>query len=333
MTELIIASATGALCTFVITVLILRRLIPVLKSKKMGQTILEIGPRWHKNKEGTPVMGGLSFIVSSVIVGAALAVYFGVTRSADTVVPLILSLTYGVICGLIGMIDDLAKLRKKQNEGLKAWQKLALQLIAASLFVAGIAVFCGRTTELYIPFFGVRLDLGIWYYVIAVILLAGVDNSVNLNDGIDGLCSSITLVVGAFFFAISVFRFGGENESLSLLSALIFGSAAGFLVYNFHPARIFMGDTGSLYFGAVVAACAFIADNPLIIVVAGFMYILETLSVILQVVYFKLTHGKRLFRMAPIHHHFEKCGFGEIKIVVMFTLLTVAFCAAAWFGF
>ncbi len=332
MRNVLIASAAGAVCTFILTVLILKKLIPVLKSKKMGQPILEIGPRWHKNKEGTPVMGGLSFIISSVAVGAALAVVFGVTRGVRTVIPLIISLTYGVLCGLIGMIDDMAKLRKKQNEGLRAWQKLALQFITAALFVAGMAVFCGRGTELYIPFAGVKFDLGIWYYVIAVILLAGVDNSVNLNDGIDGLCSSITFVVGAFFCAVSFFRLDGENESLSFMSALIMGSAAGFLVYNFHPARIFMGDTGSLYFGAVVAACAFIMDNPLIIVVAGLVYILETLSVILQVAYFKLTHGKRLFKMAPIHHHFEKCGFSEVKIVVTFTLLTVAFCAAAWFG-
>jgi len=332
MSQTSIASAICAVCTFIITVLILRRLIPVLKSKKMGQPILEIGPRWHKSKEGTPAMGGVSFIAASALVGTAACIYFGVTKGASAIAPLILTLTYGVLCGLIGMIDDLAKLRKRQNEGLRAWQKLALQIITASLYVAALAIFCEVTTKMYIPFVDVTVDLGVWYYIIAVILLAGVDNSVNLNDGIDGLCSSITLVVGIFFLAVSLAREGGDNVSLSVMSSLIIGSAAGFLVYNFYPARIFMGDTGSLFFGAVVCGCAFILGNPLIIVVAGFVYIIETLSVILQVAYFKLTHGKRLFKMAPIHHHFEKCGFSEIKIVVTFTLATVILCAVAWFG-
>ncbi len=328
----IIASAVCALCTFVLTVLILKKLIPVLKSKKMGQPILEIGPRWHKSKEGTPAMGGLSFIIASVVVGVAAAVFFGIKYGVRSVAPFILTLTYGVLCGLIGMIDDLAKLRKRQNEGLRAWQKLALQIITAALFVAGLALFCGVTTEMYIPFFDVTVDFGFWYYIIAVILLAGVDNSVNLNDGIDGLCSSITFVVGAFFLLAALVVGKGENVSLSIMSSLIIGSATGFLVYNFYPARIFMGDTGSLFFGGVVCGCAFILGNPLIIVIAGLVYIIETLSVMLQVAYFKLTHGKRLFKMAPIHHHFEKCGFSEVKIVITFTLATAIFCAVAWFG-
>lgn len=330
--SLIAVSAIAAVLTFVLTVLILKKLIPVLKSKKMGQPILEIGPRWHKSKEGTPAMGGISFITASVVVGSAACIYLGITKGVSAVAPLILTLSYGVLCGLIGMIDDLAKLRKRQNEGLRAWQKLTLQFISAGLYVAGLAVFCDISTELYIPFTGISLDLGIWYYIIAVILLAGVDNSVNLNDGIDGLCSSVTLVVGIFFAAVSFIPLGGENASLSVMSSLIIGSAAGFLVYNFYPARIFMGDTGSLYFGGVVCGCAFILGNPLIIVIAGLIYIIETLSVILQVLYFKLTHGKRLFKMAPIHHHFEKCGFSEIKIVILFSILTAAFCTAAWFG-
>ncbi len=330
--NLIAVSAISAVCTFVLTVLILRKLIPVLKSKKMGQPILEIGPRWHKNKEGTPTMGGVSFIAASVAVGIAACVWLGIKGGIKTVAPLILTLTYGLLCGLTGMIDDLAKLRKRQNEGLRAWQKLALQLLCAALYVAGLAVFCGVSSEVYIPFVGKTVHFGIWYYILAVILLAGVDNSVNLNDGIDGLCSSITLVVGIFFFAASLFSKNDDNSSGAGMSALIIGSAAGFLVYNFYPARVFMGDTGSLFFGAVVCGCAFIIGNPLIIIIAGLVYIIETLSVILQVAYFKLTHGKRLFKMAPIHHHFEKCGFSEIKIVILFTAVTAALCVAAWFG-
>ena len=302
--------------------LILKKLIPVLKSKKMGQPILEIGPRWHKNKEGTPTMGGISFIAASLAVGTPLCIYFGVTKGTASVAPFILTLTYGVLCGMTGAIDDLAKLRKKQNEGLKAWQKLALQILCAVLYVTGLAVFCGVTTTLRIPFLNVSVDLGIWYYIIAVILLAGVDNSVNLNDGIDGLCSGITLVIAVFFGLAAFFKGDGDNTSLAMMSSLIVGGAAGFLVYNFYPARVFMGDTGSLFF----------AGSPLIIVIAGLVYIIETVSVILQVAYFKLTHGKRLFKMAPIHHHFEKCGFSEIKIVVTFTAATALLCLAAWFG-
>ncbi|MBQ7714965.1 MAG: phospho-N-acetylmuramoyl-pentapeptide-transferase [Clostridia bacterium] len=322
----------GAAVTALITVLILRKLIPVLKSHKMGQPILEIGPRWHKSKEGTPAMGGVSFIIASIAVGTAFCIYYGIKLGIRSVAPMILTLTYGVVCGLIGCIDDLAKLRKRQNEGLKAWQKLALQFVAAALFVAGLAFFCGMNTELYIPFVGKTFDLGFWYYVIAVILLAGIDNSVNLTDGIDGLCSSVTLVIGIFFCAAALIRYEGAPVSLTALSSLIVGSCIGFLVYNFYPARIFMGDTGSLFFGAVVAGGAFIIGNPLIIVIAGLIYIIETLSVVLQVGFFKLTGGKRLFKMAPIHHHFEKCGFSEIKIVILFSLLTALFCAAAWFG-
>ena len=330
--KIVTAYVLGALCTFILTVLILKKLIPILKSKKMGQPILEIGPRWHKSKEGTPTMGGVSFIAASLFVGTVLSVYFGFTKGISAVSPFILTLTYGILCGMIGTIDDLAKLRKKQNEGLKAWQKLSLQVLCAALYVTGLSVFCGVTTELVIPFTNVSVDLGIWYYIISVFLLAGVDNSVNLNDGIDGLCSGITLVAALFFGLASFFKGDGDNVSLSMMSSLSVGGAAGFLVYNFYPARVFMGDTGSLFFGAVICGCAFMAGSPLIIVVAGLVYIIETISVILQVAYFKLTHGKRLFKMAPIHHHFEKCGFSEIKIVVTFTAATALLCVAAWFG-
>lgn len=321
-----------AMVTFTFTVIILKWLIPVLKSKKMGQPILEIGPRWHKSKEGTPAMGGLSFIIASVITGISACVMFGIRYGVEKTVPFILTLVFGVLCGLIGCIDDLAKLRKKQNEGLSAKQKFALQLLVCALYLAGLCYFCKVTTVLYIPYFGVSIDLKIGYYVIAMLLLAGMDNSVNLTDGIDGLSSSVTLVVSLFFGAAAFFGGSETNISLAILSAVMLGSTAGFLVYNFYPAKIFMGDTGSLFLGALVVGGAFIMNNPLIIVVAGFVYIMETASVILQVGYFKLTHGKRLFKMAPIHHHFEKCGFSEVKIVALFAGLTVLFCAAAWFG-
>ena len=318
--------------TFLITVLISKKLIPVLKSRKMGQKILEIGPRWHKSKEGTPTMGGLAFIIASLAVTAAVSVYLIITDSFGAAAPLIFTFAYSLCGGLIGLIDDSAKLRHHQNEGLTAPEKFLLQLVAAALYIVAMTLFCGMTTVLYIPFTSVSIDLGFFYYVIAIILLSGISNAVNLTDGIDGLCSSVTLVVGAFFSLVAFFAFGAVDKSLAALGALTVGSAAGFLVYNFYPARVFMGDTGSLFFGGLVAGCAFVIDEPLIIVVCGIIYIIETASVILQVGYFKLTHGKRLFKMAPIHHHFEQCGWSELKIVLVFSAVTVAACALAWFG-
>ncbi|MBE6560533.1 MAG: phospho-N-acetylmuramoyl-pentapeptide-transferase [Ruminococcaceae bacterium] len=319
--------------TFVLTVCILRPLIPFLKSKKMGQKILEIGPRWHKNKEGTPMMGGLAFIAASVAVLFASLIFMALTSEMTTLLPAALVVGYGVLNALIGFIDDSAKLRKKQNEGLTARQKYLLQLAAAALFLILLHLTDVISTELYIPFVGVSWDLGVFYYIIALLLLTGIVNSVNLTDGIDGLSSSVTLVVGIFFTAAAFLSGNVENSNaVALIGALLIGGTLGFLVYNFYPARIFMGDTGSLFLGGMVVGCAFVAGNPLIIVICGIIYICEAASVILQVGYFKLTHGKRLFKMAPIHHHFEKCGWNEIRIVAVFSAVTAVFCAAAWFG-
>jgi phospho-N-acetylmuramoyl-pentapeptide-transferase len=318
--------------TFICTVLILRKLIPFLKSKKMGQHILEIGPRWHKNKEGTPTMGGLSFIIASAIAVCGATVYISVRHSFSEAVPLLITYGYAIVSGLIGMIDDSAKLRKAQNEGLTAPQKYLLQLLAAGAFLAAMMLTGNLTTKLAIPFAsGLEVELGIFYYVIALLLLTGVNNAVNLTDGIDGLCSSVTLVVGVFF-ALGAFVLERGGVSLTVSSALVIGAAAGFLVYNFYPARVFMGDTGSLFFGAMITGMAFVVGSPLIIVIAGIIYITETVSVILQVGYFKLTHGKRLFKMSPIHHHFEKSGWSELKIVGVFTVVTAFACALAWLG-
>ncbi len=315
--------AAALIFTFLGTVGISKYLIPVLKSRKMGQKILEIGPRWHKNKEGTPTMGGIAFIVASVIVGIAASIYLGITDGIRSTLTLVFTLLLGLSGGLIGMIDDSAKLRKKQNEGLTAPQKFALQLVVSALYLFGMSMVCSMSTELYIPFVGISVDLGIFFYVVAVFLLTGIMNSVNLTDGIDGLCSSITLVVGLFFTAAGYLTSLAEPDaSLILLGALLIGSCGGFLVYNFYPARVFMGDTGSLFLGGLVVGGAFMMNNPLLVVVYGIIYILETASVILQVGYFKLTHGKRLFKMSPIHHHFEKCGLSEVKIVIVFSLVT-----------
>ena len=311
------------LATFGITVLISRKLIPILKSRKMGQTILEIGPRWHKNKEGTPTMGGLAFIAAAAVTGIAASVYLAVIDGIRSTLPFMFTLAFGIVCGLIGCVDDTAKLRRKQNEGLTAPQKFLLQLIAAALYLLGMTLVCGIDTTIYIPFFGAEIDFGFFYYVIALLLLTGVDNAVNLTDGLDGLCSSVTLVVGLFFTAAGYMNGLAEPDGdVILLGAVLIGACAGFLVYNFYPARVFMGDTGSLFLGGLVVGGSFMIDNPLLVVVFGIVYIIETASVILQVGYFKLTHGKRLFKMAPIHHHFEKCGWSEIKIGIAASALT-----------
>ena len=311
------------LATFGITVLISRKLIPILKSRKMGQTILEIGPRWHKNKEGTPTMGGLAFIAAAAITGIAASVYLAVIDGIRSTLPFMFTLAFGIVCGLIGCVDDTAKLRRKQNEGLTAPQKFLLQLIAAALYLLGMTLVCGIDTTIYIPFFGAEIDFGFFYYVIALLLLTGVDNAVNLTDGLDGLCSSVTLVVGLFFTAAGYMNGLAEPDGdVILLGAVLIGACAGFLVYNFYPARVFMGDTGSLFLGGLVVGGSFMIDNPLLVVIFGIVYIIETASVILQVGYFKLTHGKRLFKMAPIHHHFEKCGWSEIKIGIAASALT-----------
>ena len=318
--------------SFALTTIISHYLIPVLASRKMGQKILEIGPRWHKSKEGTPTMGGIAFLITAFVVGAAASVYLAVARGMQEASPFIMTVALALASGLIGIIDDSAKLRKAQNEGLTAAQKFLLQLLLAGLYILGMRLFGGLTTELYIPYVGMALDFGIAYYAVAVLLIVGVMNAVNLTDGIDGLASSVTVVVGIFFALCAFLAKDVTNEPLSFASSIMIGVCGGFLVYNFYPARVFMGDTGSLFLGGLCVGSAFLLNNPLIIVVCGFVYICETASVMLQVGYFKITHGKRLFKMAPIHHHFEKCGWSEIKIVIIFSAVTALLCVAAWFG-
>jgi len=314
--------------TFAVTVLVSKKLIPLLKSRKMGQPILDIGPRWHKSKEGTPTMGGFAFIIAAVIVGIGGCIYLGITDGVKSTLPFVFTLALGTAGGLIGCIDDMAKLKKKQNEGLTAKQKFLLQLIAAALYLLGMSLVCGIDTVVYFPFIGAVVDFGFAYYVIALLLLTGVINSVNLTDGIDGLCSEVTLVVGVFFTLCAFLNGMAEPDGgLLLLGAVTVGGCAGFLVYNFYPARVFMGDTGSLFLGGLVVGGAFMMDNILLVLLFGIVYIVETASVMLQVGYFKLTHGKRLFKMAPIHHHFEKCGWSEIRIGIAASLITAAACA------
>ncbi len=321
-----------AVCTvlvFVLTVAALRLLIPKLRSMKMGQKILDIGPRWHKSKEGTPTMGGIAFAVPvTVVTAAALALAPTLGINVPTA-PVLLTLLLAVGNGAIGVIDDLTKFRKKQNEGLTAPQKYALQLAMAGAFLALLRLYGTPDTTVSVPFTDIHLELGWFYYVFALIFITGIINSVNLTDGIDGLASSVTFVVAAF---LSVLGFTYANNGAVLLGGVTVGATLGFLVYNFYPARVFMGDTGSLFLGGIVAGAAFVIDSPLCIAIAGIIYICEAMSDIIQVGVYKLTH-KRVFRMAPIHHHFEKCGWSEKKIVFVFSAVTLIASAIAYFGY
>ncbi len=326
--SLAINVALAAVSIFLLTVIVCSKVIPVLKSHKVGQKILDIGPRWHKSKEGTPTMGGICFIMSILFVMAGFFIYYGIRGKANTLIPLALTLGLATFNGMIGFIDDFAKLVKKQNEGLLAWQKFALQLVAAVLYVVVMKLTGHIGTSLYIPYFGIELELGFFYYLFALFVVTGMVNSVNLTDGIDGLASSVTLVIGMLLCAVS---FVFADLPLGLVSDCLMGGTLGFLVYNFYPARVFMGDTGSLFLGGMVVGSAFMLNNPIIVLVFGLVFVLETLSVILQVASFKLT-GKRIFKMSPIHHHFEKCGWSEVKIVSVFSAVTVLCCVLAWFG-
>ena len=327
---MIIEFISVALAIFLITVILEKLIIPILTSHKVGQRILEIGPRWHKNKAGTPTMGGICFIMAILVVMTVVAIITAVKGESKTLIPLALGLGLATLNGMIGFFDDYTKLIKKQNEGFSAKQKILLQSLVAIIYLVAMALTDNINTSLHIPFTSVSLELGIFYYVFAFILIIGFVNSVNLTDGIDGLASSVTLIVGIFF---SVMAFRTQNRMLALIGAGMIGATAGFLVYNFYPARVFMGDTGSLFLGGLVVGATFVLDEPMIIFLVGIIYLAEALSDIIQVGVFKLSgRKKRVFKMAPIHHHFEQCGWSEIKVVTVFSLVTLVFCIAAYFG-
>lgn len=334
MSPFVIEFLLIALSVFVLTVLVERKLIPFLKSRKVGQVILEIGPRWHKHKEGTPTMGGVGFILPILVVMLGFFIYAGIKGISSNYIPLALTLTFGVANAMIGFADDYYKLMKKQNEGLSAKQKLFLQLVIATAYVTVMAYTGNLSTSLHIPFTNSFFDVGFIWYPVAVLVLVGVVNGANLTDGLDGLASSVVFVIGGFFAFLA---FIWSDEELSLVGALLLGASLGFLVYNFHPAKVFMGDTGSLFFGAIVISSCFMIDEPLIGLLISAVFIIEMLSSFLQTGFFKLTRkligtGKRIFRMAPLHHHFEKCGWNEYQIVAVFSFFELLFCTIAWFA-
>lgn len=320
------------LMSFIITVALEKKFIPALMRIKMGQTILEIGPRWHKSKEGTPTMGGIFFIAAIYITVAVLALYHALCNSD---LRLLILMVFMFINGLIGLADDYVKFIKKRNKGLSAMQKMVFQFASAALFLLSMELGGYMQTSLALPFTDFRLEMGMAYYILSMFFIVYITNSVNLTDGIDGLCTSVTLIVAVLFGGMAVVSSAtaGESDvSMLVLFGAIVGGMFGFLVYNFHPARIFMGDTGSLFLGSAVVGAAYVFDAPLIALVAGLIYVIESLSVVIQVISFKFT-GKRVFKMSPIHHHFEMCGWGEVKIVAVFTVLTVIFSVLAYFMF
>lgn len=312
---------------FVLALLLGRGLVPALRALKAGQSIREVGPKWHQGKAGTPTMGGIVFILSSLL--CIVTGWHAMRETGDYKHMLVLALA--LMFGLIGFADDFIKVKKKRNLGLTGLQKLVLQVLAACLFLAGMHFTNALTYDLYIPF--VREPLvhipPLVYLALSVFIIVGCVNAVNLTDGVDGLSSSVTIPV-MVFFATTSYIYG--RTTLALLPATVAGGLAGFLCYNFHPAKVFMGDTGSLFLGGMVCGMAFALDMPLILILVGIIYLCETLSVILQVTYFKLTHGKRIFKMTPIHHHFELCGWKEEKIVFVFTAITLIMCVLAYLG-
>ncbi len=301
---------------FAITALLGKWMIPFLHKLKFGQTIREVGPSWHKSKQGTPTMGGLMFILgTAVAMIACLPLFYsiGVEETPLLKVKAFAGLGMAVAFGVIGFMDDYIGIVKKRNLGLTERQKLVLQFAVAAAYLASTAV-AGDGTSTTIPFVG-QLDLGWFYYPLAAVAIVGMVNAVNFTDGIDGLNTTVS-----FFVFLSLAICGGILSMVGL-SAFGLASAAacvGFLIWNWHPAKVFMGDTGSLFMGGVVCALAFGLDLPLLLLPVGFVYICEILSVVLQVSYFKATHGKRLFKMSPIHHHFEMCGWSEVKICLVF---------------
>ena len=317
----------ATLASFLLTLLFGRFVIPMLCALHAGQSIREVGPQWHNTKAGTPTMGGIMFIAAIILCTVGFG-WKSMTENRDYTHLYVLALA---LCyGLVGFADDFVKVKLKRNLGLTAIQKFLLQLVVAVVFLFVLKNSGDLSCDLYIPFWNLDLEIPTAVYMVfAAFVIVGCVNAVNLTDGVDGLSSSVTIPV-MVFFAATAYIYG--RTTLALLPATVAGGLAAFLCYNFHPAKVFMGDTGSLFLGGMVCGLAFALDMPLVLILVGIIYIMETVSVIMQVTYFKLTHGKRIFRMTPIHHHFEMGGWSEEKIFTVFVGITVLMCILAFIG-
>lgn len=311
-----------AVIAFAVSMFVTARMIPFLREKQFGQFIREDGPQAHLSKAGTPTMGGIAMVAGITV--ALIASSFITGKFGADKLAILLSM---YAFGFIGFVDDYNKIAKKQNEGLTPRQKIVLQV----LFGAALAVFMmlREGTSVLIPFAKVSVDFGVFYIPFIIFVEVAMANSVNLTDGLDGLASSTSAIVAACFAVVGMFIIPGGNEPMAAAAQAVFGAALGFLVYNHYPARIFMGDTGSMALGGVLSATAIVGHVEWLLPIAGLIFVCEALSVIIQVTYFKKTGGKRIFRMAPIHHHFELGGWHETKVVRVFCLFTLVCCIIA----
>ena len=319
MLRIILTAVAGAVVSGLLGLV----LLPVLRALKAGQSVHKIGPTWHNKKVGTPLMGGLMFIGAVIVCLVA-----NLFTIEDYTVFYVLALA---LCfGLVGFLDDFCKVKFKRDLGLTVMQKMMLQLAVSAIYLYLIYKQGVMSSQLYIPFFNVSFDIHpIIYIFFAMFVMVGTVNAVNITDGIDGLCATVTLPVMAFFAVVAACK---GLWDLALLPACLFGGLVAYLFYNWHPAKVFMGDTGSLFLGGVVCALAFALNMPVILLLVGFVYMMEVVSDLIQFAYFRATHGKRFFKMAPIHHHFEKCGWSEVKIVLVFSGVTAVMCLLAWLG-
>ena len=315
MNNLSLSVFMPVIISFLISVVFCPILIPFLRKLKFGQTEREEGPQSHLKKNGTPTMGGLVILASILLTSL---IYIG---KFTEILP-VLFMTLGF--GLIGFLDDYIKVVKKRSLGLTPLQKMALQFIVTGVFIYYYFKIAGLDTSIKIPFVsGDGFVMPTWLFIIFVfIVVLGTVNGVNFTDGLDGLASGVTVIVATFFTIAAL----SLNPSMTPITGAVVGSLLGFLLFNTYPARVFMGDTGSLALGGFVSSIALMLHMPLFIVIIGLIYLVEVLSVILQVGYFKLTHGKRIFKMAPIHHHFELCGYSETQVVAAFSIVTAVLC-------
>ena len=310
--------------SFAISALLCPIVIPFLHRLKFGQQVRDDGPQAHLKKQGTPTMGGL-IILSSIIITSI----FYIPRYPKIIPVLFVTVGFGII----GFLDDYIKIVMKRSEGLNPKQKLLGQIVITGIFAWYLMSSGEVGTDMLIPFTGgfdngYFLDLGIFFLPAPFLIVLGTDNGVNFTDGLDGLCTSVTILVATFFTIVAI----GENSGISPITGAVVGSLLGFLLFNVYPAKVFMGDTGSLALGGFVAASAYMMRMPIFIAIVGMIYLVEVLSVIIQVTYFKKTGGKRIFKMAPIHHHFELCGWSETRVVAVFSIITAILCLVAYLG-
>ena len=317
-----IYTALAAVIAFAVTALSGIKLVPFLHKLKFGQNIREEGPTWHRSKQGTPTMGGIMFAAGSLIALIISYSLYCASVGGETMLSVVRTaagMLMASAMGLIGFMDDFISIKKKRNLGLNELQKLRLQFAVVICYLITIRL-AGGSDSMVIPFVG-TVRWGIFYYIISAVFIVGMVNAVNFTDGIDGLNSSVTFVVCLCFMVISFIL---KNAGMAVLAAATAGGCLGFLIWNFNPAKVFMGDTGSLFLGGMVCALAYGINAPILLIPMGIIYIAEIVSVVMQVTYYKLTHGKRIFKMTPIHHHFELCGWNEIKICFVFSAVSLA---------